>query len=142
MPLRLIHVQIGVACSYNAPSTNARWSSRSDSIGVLQVSIGTTRLGDEYLQRRDFRVPFDQCGYAAEPDDREVIEIPDCVANRARMRVDENFTILVAIDAVTGEMDLLHVVALYVSEVHASIETVIATADVNIVDVKQQPAAT
>src|SRR6185436_513867 len=127
--------------SLNAPCTNARWRSRSMSTQSLQDLIGTLRFRDEYLQLRNIGVPLDERGNAAESRDRECVKIPHCIAHRTRVGIDQDRAIAVRIHAVTGEVNLAHVTRIDMRDVLPCIEAVIATTDIDVVDVQQQSAA-
>ena len=70
----------------------------------LQESIRATGLSNEYVQRRNIGVPFDERGNAAEPRDRERIEIPHCIAHRTRVGIDQNREVTVRIFNLAGQL--------------------------------------
>src|SRR5262245_36185384 len=99
-----------VSAGSATPSCSERqklaWSSRSAGAGIGQyVGLGGASalgLGEEVLEGGNPLVPLDERRDAAEARDGGAIEVPDGVADRVVVRVEE----MRAVIGVSGEMEL------------------------------------
>src|SRR6187397_429115 len=95
--------------SSNIAATNASCSSRSAGMMRLQHAICLAGLGNEHVEIRNLRVPFDERRDGAESLQRRGIQTPHFAAHRSAVRVDANLAPADGVDAMPGEMNLLHV---------------------------------
>ena len=93
-------------------------------------------LVDKLGERRDVVVTLDHGRHRAEMGDGCAIHIPYLVADRMVMGVDD----VALLVAVTCDMELHHAVARHAVQKVVSREAVIVGADIDIVDVEQEPA--
>jgi len=105
---------------------------------LLHNPLRACRLGDDFRELRDIRVPFDErADRAADRFDRKAIEIPDWIDDRAFMRVDDD----VAAVEVPRHMDLGHAVQREFADESSGVKPMIFTVDVDVVHVQKHPAA-
>src|SRR5262245_608789 len=94
--------------SSNSAATNSSCSSRSAGMMSLQHAIGFVCFGNEHVERRNFRVPFDERWHRPESIQRRGVQGPHFVAYRRAVRVDANLPPADGVSAVAGEVNLLH----------------------------------
>ena len=93
-------------------------------------------LVDELGERRNVVVALDHGRHRTEMGDRLAIEIPHLIAHRMVVGVDDVGFLV----AMTGDMELHDAVARHAVQEIVGGEAVIEGADIDVVDVEQEPA--
>src|SRR5512143_3474366 len=76
--------------------------------GALPPTIGFRRLRQQDWERGQVAIPFDQRGGVRETAERTFVQFPYGGSDRAAMVVDQDAHAVGIVDAVPGEMQLLH----------------------------------
>src|SRR5690349_19337761 len=93
-------------------AAKARCWSSSDAMAFLQHRVRAVGFLHEPRKLGDIRVPLDERGLGAEARQRDAVQIPDFVADRGAMIVDEHFaTIVIPGAGVPGQVDFADAVA-------------------------------
>src|SRR5215467_1797787 len=119
--------------SNSVAAQNARCNSCSDCIACLQNGLRFRGFVEEYLQRRNVGVPFDERRLGAEALDRLAVQLPHRRRDARAMGINETC----AARFETCEMDFVYALARNRREIRSRIETVVDRVDVDIVDVEQ-----
>src|SRR3954467_1803737 len=87
----MIHGAIAASTPSVTALRNARCSSSSDTCTacLAHITVGHGRFCQQYLQRRDIGVPFDQGRHIAKPLQRLGIELPDRRRDPAAVGIDQ-----------------------------------------------------
>src|SRR6185436_10211242 len=106
---------------------------RADSVRLL-------RFVEQDAQRRKVAVPFDERRNVAEALQRRTVKIPDGVIDCVVMGVDENFAVSDGIDVIAREVNFAGDSLRYSIKIGKRVEAKVMRADVDVIDVEQQPA--
>ena len=106
----------------------------------LQNTIGPPGFINQDLQGRKRIIPFDQCGFTPKPFYRIFVKPPYLLGDGPVMGIDQDLATFETIDGRSGEMDLHDPVDWNTAEIILGIEAVIASADIDVVDIEQDPA--
>ena len=97
-------------------------------------------LFQQYFERRQIRIPFDQRRLGSETLNRKGVEPPDLFRHRMVMGVDEELAALEAIHRELRKVDLFDQPARNAAEILARIEAMVPRGHIDVVDIEQKPA--
>lgn len=112
----------------------------SESMMHLHDPLGFVGLGQQYFERRQIRIPFDQRRLESETLNRKGVELPDFFRHRMVMGVDEELAAFEAVYREPREVDLLDQPARNAAEILARIEAMVPRGHIDVVDIEQDPA--
>src|SRR4029079_18913381 len=86
------------------PAANSRWNSSSNVEDSADDGLGAVTLCHEISKRREIAVALDQRGHRSRTRDEALVELPDVVADRRVVAVDQQRTFRV--EHVAGDVYL------------------------------------
>src|SRR5258708_3209207 len=135
--------RIAATISPPSPPSTARrsriWKSSSVEMSDMGQILGAARLFEQNLERRQLGVPFDQHRDRTEPPERGGVKLPDRFSDAGAVIVDQDADVLGSVMA--GEVDLADRSGWKHLEIGSGVEAEIQRADVDVVDVAEDPAA-
>src|SRR5260221_1075801 len=135
--------RIAATISPGSPPSTARrsriCSSSSVAMSDMGPILGAARLVEQHLERGHLAVPFDQRRDRTESPERGGMKLPDRFGDPGAMIVDQDGDLLNAVMA--GEMDLADRRGWECVEIGCGLEAEIRRADVDVVEVAEDPAA-
>src|SRR5882724_2173767 len=122
------------ASSKSAPSKSF-CRSRSGNMSHSRDRVSLVRFGNEHLERWDVCVPLNQGRGSAETLQRGRIQLPNSVADRPVVGINENLLLPDSSRRVPCEVKFLYRAARQRLQIYVRVKPVIASTDIHVVDV-------
>src|SRR6266702_2091283 len=109
-------------------------------MGHSRDRVCLVRFGNKHLERWYVSVPLNQGRGSAEALQRGCVQLPNSVADRPVVSIDENLLLPDSSGRMPCKVDFLYRAARQRLQIYVRIEPVIAGADIHVVDVEEDAA--